>query len=72
MTLVKRKCSKKSYCQFLISAQTNFTATQFASLVSDTAHDSITRFLSRIKLTPKIIWEYSEHIYFAAFFPSWL
>ncbi len=58
--MVKRKCSKESYCQFLISAQTNFTATQFASLVSDTAHDSITRFLSRIKLTPKIIWEYSQ------------
>lgn len=58
--LVKRKCSKESYCQFLIAAQTNFTATNFASLVSDTAHDSITRFLSRIKLTPKIIWEYSQ------------
>lgn len=58
--MVKRKCSKESYCQFLIAAQTNFTATNFASLVSDTAHDSITRFLSKTKLTPKVIWEYSE------------
>lgn len=56
----KRKCSKELYCQFLIAAQTNFTATSFSSLVEDTAHDSITRFLSGTKLTPHILWEYSS------------
>lgn len=58
--LRKRKCSKEHYCQFLIAAQTNFTATNFASLTDNTAHDSISRFLSETKLTPKVLWEYSE------------
>jgi hypothetical protein len=48
------------YCQFLIAAQTNFTATNLSSHAADVAHDSISRFLSQIKLTPKILWEYSK------------
>lgn len=56
----KRKCSKELYCQFLIAAQTNYTATSFSSLIEDTAHDSISRFLSGTKLTPRILWEYSS------------
>lgn len=58
--MVKRKCSKESYCQFLISAQTNFTATNFASLTDSLSHDSVSRFLSKTKLTPKLLWEYSK------------
>lgn len=58
--MVKRKCSKESYCQFLIATQNNFTATNFASLTDNLSHDSISRFLSRTKLTPKILWEYSQ------------
>lgn len=58
--MVYKKCSKELYCQFLIAAQNNFTATNFASLIEGIAHDSITRFLSRTKLTPKILWEYSK------------
>lgn len=58
---MKPKCSKELYCQFLIAAQTNFTATQFADVCpSDIAHDAVTRFLSRTKLTPRILWEYTE------------
>lgn len=57
---MRKKCSKELYCQFLIAAQTNFTATSLASLTEDTAHDSITRFLSKTKLTPNILWEYSS------------
>jgi len=48
------------YYQFLIAAQTNFTATNFSSNTHNVAHDSITRFLSHTKLTPKIIWEYAK------------
>lgn len=59
--MVKRKCSKEFYCQFLIAAQTNFTATNFSSLTEGVAHDSISRFLSGTKLTPKLLWEYSSH-----------
>lgn len=57
---LRKRCSKESYCQFLIAAQTNFTATNFSSLTDNVGHDSISRFLSNTKLTPKIIWEYSE------------
>jgi len=48
------------YCQFLIAAQTNFTATNFANHAQNLAHDSVTRFLSQTKLTPKILWEYAR------------
>lgn len=58
--MVKRKCSKESYCHFLIAAQNNFTATNFASLTDSMSHDSVSRFLSKTKLTPKILWEYSK------------
>jgi len=58
---MRKKCSKEElYCQFLIAAQTNFTATFLASLTEDTAHDLVTRFLSKTKLTPNILWEYSK------------
>lgn len=58
--LRKRKCSKEFYCQFLIAAQTNFTATNLSSLTENIAHDSITRFLSNTKLTPHLLWGYSR------------
>lgn len=58
--LVKRKCSKENYCQFLIATQTNFTATNLASLTDNLSHDSVSRFLSKTKLTPKVLWEYSQ------------
>lgn len=55
-----KKCTKELYCQFLIAAQTNFTATGFANLTQNVAHDSITRFLSGTKLTPNILFEYTR------------
>lgn len=58
--MVKRKCSKESYCHFLIAAQNNFTATNFASLTDNLSHDAISRFLAKTKLTPKVLWEYSS------------
>lgn len=60
MISITKKCAKELYCQFLIAAQTNFTATGFANLTQNVAHDSITRFLSTTKLTPNILWEYSK------------
>ncbi len=55
-----KKCSKELYCQFLIAAQKQFTATHLASHTEDIAHDSITRFLSTTRLTPRILWEYAK------------
>ena len=55
-----KKVTKEFYCQFLIAAQTNFTATNLSSLTENVAHDAISRFLSNTKLTPKLLWEYSS------------
>lgn len=57
---MSRKCSKELYCQFLIAAQTNFTATNLSYHIPNIAHDSVSRFLSQTKLTPKILWEYAK------------
>ena len=54
------KCSKELYCNFLISAQTNFTAANLARCLEETSHDSVTRWLGKTKLTPRVIWEYTE------------
>lgn len=53
----KPKCSKELYCQFLLAAQSNFTGTEMSDHLSDIAHDSINRWLSKTKLTPSILWE---------------
>jgi len=57
-----KKCRKELYCQFLLAAQTNFTATDFANHVDNTHHDAITRFLKTTKLTPTILWEYTHQL----------
>lgn len=57
---VYKKVTKELYCQFLIAAQGNFTATNFSDHISNTAHDSVTRFLSGTKLTPRALWDYSK------------
>lgn len=58
--MVYKKVDKELYCQFLIAAQTNFTATNFSSLTENTGHDAISRFLSSTCLTPRALWEYSK------------
>lgn len=57
---VKKKVTKELYCQFLIAAQRNFTATNLSDHVQDTAHDSVTRFLTNTKLTPRALWDYAK------------
>lgn len=56
---MKKKWNKDLYCQFLLASQRNFTATQ-ASDLSAVSHDSITRWLHSVKLTPHILWEQVE------------
>lgn len=53
--------NKELYCQFLIAAQGRFTVTTLAELFNNhPAHDSYTRWLTRIKLKPRILWEYAQ------------
>lgn len=56
---MNKKWTKDLYCQFLLASQRNFTATQAADL-TDASHDTITRWLTSVKLTPNILWEYVE------------
>ena len=58
---MKKKWTKDLYCQFLLASQRNFTATQASSLTS-VSHDTITRWLSSVKLTPNILWEHVENL----------
>jgi len=46
------------YCQFLLSAQTNYTMTHFADHSRGLSHDAVNRLLRRDKLTGQIIWEH--------------
>jgi hypothetical protein len=41
-----------------LSAQTNFTITNYANHVSNIGHDAINRYLRKSKITAKMIWEH--------------
>ena len=49
--------TKLNYCQYLLSAQTNFTLTHLAEHLQQFSHDTIKRYLSGEKLTPRLLWE---------------
>lgn len=49
--------SHLDYCQYLLSSQTNYTITNLANHLEEFSHDTINRYLSSEKLTPKIIFE---------------
>ena len=51
------KPTRRDYCQFLISTQTNYTQTYFADHHQHFSHDAINRYLNDDKVTPEIIWE---------------
>jgi putative transposase len=57
---VKKKVTKELYCQFLIAAQNNFTATNLSDHSDNIAHDSVSRFLSGTNLTPRALWDYAK------------
>jgi len=50
--------SRLDYCQYLVSAQNNYTMTHFANHSSGNCHDAIRRFLLREKLTGRMVWEH--------------
>lgn len=50
--------TRSDYCQYLLSAQTNFTITHYADHVSNISHDAINRYLRKDKMTAKLIWEH--------------
>ena len=55
------KCSKDLYCQFLIAAQTDYTATGMSDgYQGKLAHDAVTRWQRNTKLTPAQLWDEVE------------
>ena len=58
---MNKKWTKDLYCQFLLASQRNFTATQASDLTS-VSHDTITRWLHSVKLTPNLLWEHVEKL----------
>lgn len=51
------KFTKLDYCQYLLSSQTNFTLTHLADHSPQFSHDTINRYLSGEKLTPRLLWD---------------
>ena len=49
--------TKLDYCQYLLSSQTNFTLTHLAAHLQQFSHDTINRYLSGEKLTPRLLWD---------------
>lgn len=45
------------YAQMLLNGVDNFTATYFSEVIGNVSHDSITRSIARIKLSPKVVRE---------------
>ena len=53
----QKKVTRLSYCQYLLSSQTNYTLTHYAEHVEALSHDMINRYLRTEKLTARLIWE---------------
>ena len=51
------KPTRRDYCQFLVSTQTNYTQTYFSDHHEHFSHDAINRYLQDDNVTPEIIWE---------------
>jgi hypothetical protein len=51
------RVTRLDYCQFLLSAQINYTITYFADHVKGWSHDIITRYLRGDRIPPRLVWE---------------
>jgi putative transposase len=58
-----RKCNIDIYVNFLIGSQKQYSALELAKVSPDPmAHDSVSRWLSQEKLTPKVLWTESQYL----------
>ena len=51
------KPTRRDYCQFLISTQTNYTQTYFSDHHQHFSHDAINRYLKDDDVKPAVVWE---------------
>ena len=58
-----QKCSLDLYVDFLIASQKQFSGVELSKVSPDPmAHDSVSRWLSSQKLTPKLLWDESQFL----------
>lgn len=54
--------NRKDYCQYLLATFANYTGSYLAQQLG-CCHDAVTDFLSRDRLTPRLLWDrVSEHL----------
>src|SRR5690349_14175221 len=51
------KFTKLDYCQYLLSSPINDTLTNLPDHLQDLSHDTINRYMSGEKLTPRLLWQ---------------
>jgi len=51
------KTTRQLYCQYLMSTNNNYTATNLSNHYDGLSHDSVTRFLKGVHYTPSLLWE---------------
>jgi hypothetical protein len=52
----RKRLSHEDYCQYLLSAQGNYTLTYYAEHVAGVSHDKVNRFLRDVYLPPRTLW----------------
>ena len=58
-----QKCSLDLYVDFLIGSQKQYSGLELSRVSPEPmAHDSVSRWLSQSKLTPKLLWQESQHL----------
>lgn len=58
-----KKCSLDLYVDFLTASQKQFSGMELSKVSPDEmAHDSVSRWLSQEKLTPKLLWQESQYM----------
>lgn len=58
----KQKCDVDLYVDFLTASQKQFSGLELSKVSPEPmAHDSVSRWLSRKKLTPKLLWQESQY-----------
>ena len=61
MITISSKINTELYTQFLLANQKTFSACWLAELLDNCpAHDSVTRWLAKSKLQPKLLWKYAK------------
>lgn len=59
----KQKCDVDLYVDFLTASQKQFSGLELSKVSPEPmAHDSVSRWLSREKLTPKLLWQESQYL----------